>query len=112
MRAGIEAIKGALNGFGLLQAVQHFGLAGKMMKFNFAHFSIQEFLSFYHITQLPPDEELRALEEKFWRKIHSNMFAIHILLTKGQRSAFKQFLSGGDNMELANLGLTHCMVEK
>ena len=94
---GIEAIEGVLNGYGLLQAVQHFGLAGKTMTFNFVHFSIQEFLSAYHITQLPPDEELRVLEAKFWSDIHSNMFAMYISLTKGQRSAFKQFLSGGDD---------------
>ena len=94
---GIEAIEGGLNGFGLLQAVEHFGLAGKTMTFNFVHFSIQEFLSAYHITQLPPDEELRVLEAKFWSDIHSNMFAMYTSLTKGQRSAFKQFLSGGDD---------------
>ena len=93
----IEAIEGGLNGFGLLQAVEHFGLAGKTMTFNFVHFSIQEFLSAYHITQLPPDEELRVLEAKFWSDIHSNMFAMYTSLTKGQRSAFKQFLSGGDD---------------
>ena len=94
---GIEAIEGGLNGFGLLQAVEHFGIAGKTMTFNFAHFSIQEFLSAYHITKLPPDEELRVLEAKFWSDIHSNMFAMYTSLTKGQRSAFKQFLSGGDD---------------
>jgi len=37
---GLEAIEGALNGFGLLQAVQHFGFAGKTMTFNFVHLSI------------------------------------------------------------------------
>ncbi|XP_065913093.1 NACHT, LRR and PYD domains-containing protein 3-like isoform X2 [Dysidea avara] len=94
---GFEAIEGALNGFGLLQAVKHFGLAGKTMTFNFVHYSIQEFLSAYHITQLPPDEELRVLEAKFWSDIHSNMFAMYTSLTKGRRSAFKQFLSGGDD---------------
>ena len=94
---GVEAIEGGLNGFGLLQAVEHFGLAGKTMTFNFVHFSIQEFLSAYHITQLPPDEELRVLKAKFWSNILSNMFAMYTSLTKGQRSAFKQFLSGGDD---------------
>ena len=94
---GVEAIEGGLNGFGLLQAVEHFGLAGKTMTFNFVHFSIQEFLSAYHITQLPPDEELRVLKAKFWSDIHSNMFAMYTSLTKGQRSAFKQFLSCGDD---------------
>ena len=94
---GIEAIEGGLNGFGLLQAVEHFGIAGKKMTFKFVHYSIQEFLSAYHITKLSPDEELRVLEAKFWSDIHSNMFAMYTLLTKGQRSAFKQFLSGGDD---------------
>ena len=40
----VAAIPGAINGFGLLQAVQHFGLTGKTMTFNFLHASIQEFL--------------------------------------------------------------------
>ena len=93
---GLEGIEGALNGFGLLQAVQHFGLAGKTMTFNFVHFTIQEFLAAYHITQLPPDEELRVLEAKFWSDLHSNMFAMYTSLTKGQRSVFKRFLTGGD----------------
>ena len=97
MRAACPSIVGALDGFGLLQAVQHFGLTGKTMTFNFVHFSIQEFMAAHHITQLPPDEELRVLEAKFWSDIHSNMFAMYTSLTKGQRSAFKQFLSGGED---------------
>ena len=97
MRTACPSIEGALDGFGLLQAVQHFGLSGKTMTFNFVHFSIQEFMAAHHITQLPPDEELRVLEAKFWSDIHSNMFAMYTSLTKGQRSAFKQFLSGGED---------------
>jgi len=94
---GIEAIEGALNGFGLLNVIQHFGLAGKMMTFNFVHFSIQEFLAAYHITQLPPDKVLQVLKTKFWNDIHLNMFAMYTSLTKGQQPAFKQFLSGEDD---------------
>ena len=118
---GIEGIEGALNGFGLLQAIQHFGLTGKTMTFNFVHFSIQEFLAAYHISQLPPDEELRVLEAKFWSDIHSKMFTMYTSLTKGQRFAFKQFLSGRDNMiaiselflenQLKCLRLFHCFLE-
>ena len=36
------------------------------------------------------------IEANFWNIIHSNMFSIYISLTKGQRSAFKKFLSGGN----------------
>ena len=92
----IAAIPGAINGFGLLQAVQHFGLYAKTMTLNFIHFTIQEFLAAHYISNLPPNEELKVIEANFWSEIHSNMFSIYISLTKGQRSAFKQFLSGGN----------------
>ena len=88
----IAAIPGAINGFGLLQAVQYFGLTGKTMTFNFLHFSIQEFLAAHHVANLSPSKELKLLRKKFWSDIHSNMFAIYITLTKGQRPSFKQFI--------------------
>ena len=93
----ITGSTGTLSGFGLLQAIQHFGLTGQTMTFNFVHFSIQEFLAAYHVTQLSPHDELQVLKAKFWNKFCSNMFAMYTSLTKGQRPAFKQFLSGGDD---------------
>ena len=92
----IAANPGAINGFGLLQAVQHFGLYAKTMTLNFIHYTIQEFLAAHYISHLPPNEELRVIEANFWSNIHFNMFSIYISLTKGQRSAFKRFLSGGN----------------
>ena len=92
----IAAIPGAINGFGLLQAVQHFGLYAKIITLNFIHFTIQEFLAAHYIAHLPPNEELKVIEENFWSDIHYNMFTIYISLTKGQRSSFKTFLSGGN----------------
>ena len=91
----IAVIPGAINGFGLLQTIHHFGLTGNVMTFNFVHFSIQEFLAAYHITHLLPDKELQVLEAKFWSNLHSNMFAMYTSLTKCQWSAFKKFLSAG-----------------
>ena len=88
----IAAIPGAINCFGLLQAVQHFGFTGKTMTFNFLHFTIQEFLAAHHVASLSPSKELKILKSKFWSDIHSNMFAIYISLTKGQRVSFKQFI--------------------
>ena len=92
----IVAIPGAINGFGLLQAVQHFGLTGRTMTLNFVHSSIQEFLGAYYITKLPPNEELKIIKEKFWSDFHLNMFSMYIALTGGQHSSFKDFLSGGN----------------
>ena len=92
----IAAIPGAINGFGLLQAVQHFGLYAKTMTLNFIHFTIQEFLAAHYISHLPSNEELEVIEANFWNNTHFNMFSIYVSLTKGQQSAFKQFLSGGN----------------
>ena len=91
----IAATPGAINGFGLLQAVQHFGLYAKTMTLNFIHFTVQEYLAALYISHLPPNEELKVIEANFWSNIHFNMFSIYISLTKGQRSSFKKFLSGG-----------------
>ena len=117
----IAAIPAAINGFGLLQAVQHLGLYGKTTTVNFVHISIQEFLAAYHVANLSPQEELLILYEKFWSALHFNMFAIYVSLTKGQRPSFKQFLSGRDKTntisskflgnQLKCLRLYHCFYE-
>ena len=36
------------------------------------------------------------LEDKFWSVFHSNMFTFYVSLTKGQKTSFKRFSSGGD----------------
>ena len=116
----LTAIPGAINGFGLLQAVQHSGLI-ETTTINFLHFSIQEYLAAYHIANLPADEELKIIEEKFWSAIHFNMFSIYVSLTKGQRPSFKHFLCGGNksiiisdeflNNQLRSIRLYRCFHE-
>ena len=94
----VTGTREAINGFGLLQAIQHYHLTGKTVTFNFLHLTIQEYLAAYYIiTDLQPGEELCILHDHFWSDLHANMFAIYVTLTKGQRSAFKKFLSGGDD---------------
>ena len=92
----IEDIPGAINGFGLLQAVQHFGLTGETSTFNFIHFSIQEYLAAYCITNLPPLQELQILKDKFWLDNYLNTFTIYLALTKAQRPSFKNYISDGN----------------
>ena len=92
----IDQIPGALNGFGLLHAVQHFGIK-KNTTLNFVHFSLQEFLAAYHITYLPHYEEFCMLNENFMSGFYTNAFAIYVGMTKGQRPAFKQYLNGSSN---------------
>ena len=92
----IVSIPGTINGFGLLKVVEHYDIIkgeGTTITFNFLHFSIQEFLAAHHVANLPPSDELKILREKFFQSdIHSNMFAIYISITKGQRPCFKQFI--------------------
>ena len=88
----IEDIPGAINGFGLLQAVQHIDLTGNTITFNFLHLYIQEFLAAHHITTLSPKKEFKILRKKFWSDVHFNMFAMYVTHTKGQRPSFKRFI--------------------
>ena len=116
----MAAIPGGINGFGLLQAVEHFGFTGTITTINFLHFSIQEYLAAHHIANLPADEELKIIEEKFWSDNHFNMFSIYVSLTKGQGNSFKRFLRGGTYKTISDkflknqlqcLRLYHCFHE-
>ena len=90
----IASIPEAVNGFGLLQVVQHFSPTAKTKTFNFVHFSIQEYLAAYHIASLPPQKQKVVLDEKFWSDTHANMFSIYttLTLTKRQSKPLKEFL--------------------
>ena len=116
----VATIPGATNGFGLLQAVQHYGLTGTAMTFNFLHFTIQEFLAAHFIASLSPRDELKILREKFWDDIFFNTFAIYVTLTKGQQPSFKQFLKPsllerfkgfllGERVRISNQFLGDCL---
>ena len=88
----IDKIPGAINCFGLLQALQYPNIMVMTTMLSFVHFSLQEFLAAYHVTCLPYDDELSVLKEQFMSDIHSNMFAVYVGMTKGKRPAFKEYL--------------------
>lgn len=83
-----------IHGYGLLQAVQHFGMTQTELSFNFIHASVQEFLAAFKISTLPYDEELALLKEKFWTKSYQNTWMMYVGITHGQNKAFKHFLTG------------------
>ena len=90
----------AINGFGLLQAVEYAGRTSKSLSFNFIHLSIQEFLAAHHVTTLQPGKELSFLQKNFWNNpVYFNMFDIYVALTNGQRPSFKRFLQQPSLME-------------
>ena len=93
----IDKIPGAINCFGLLQAVQYPGIMKMTTMLSFVHFSLQEYLAAYHVTCLPYDDELSVLKENFMSDIHSNMFAVYVGMTKGKRPAFREYLRYGSS---------------
>ena len=93
----IDTFPGAINGFGLLQAVEYYSQDSMLMgaptkTLNFIHLSVQEFLAAYQITRLPPNEELEFIKTNFFLEDYSNVFSLYVGLTLGQRSCFKKFL--------------------
>ena len=83
----------AINGFGLLQAVEYAGRTSKSVSFNFIHLSIQEFLAAHHVTALSPNKELSFPQRNFWNNpVYFNMFDIYVALINGQQPSFKRFL--------------------
>ena len=72
-------IPGAINGFGLLQVVQHFSKrgAGTTVSFNFLHFTMQEFLAAFHVsdsTIISYEQQISLMEKTFWKGIYCFMW--------------------------------------
>ena len=101
----IDKVPGAMNGFGLLHAVESYSNLQKSLTLRFIHLSVQEYLAAYHITCLKQKKELTVLrrlfygrdtlqyEEEFRRDIiHLNVVQMYIELTKAQRPAFKEII--------------------
>ena len=60
----IDVTPGALNGFGLLQAVQHYPVkgAGVTVSFNFLHLTMQEFLAAWYISHCSIEQQKQSLK--------------------------------------------------
>ena len=91
----IDEISGAINCFGLLQAVKYPGIMGMATVLSFIHFSIQEFFAAYHVSCLPDNEALFELKENFMSEVHAHMFTVYVGMTKGKQKAFKEYLKCG-----------------
>ena len=63
----VNTTPGALNGFGLLQAVQHYPIkgVGTTVSFNFLHLTMQEFLAVWYISHCPVEQQVQLLEQSF-----------------------------------------------
>ena len=62
----IQYIPGAINGFGLLHAVESYSKLQKSLTLRFIQLSVQEYLAAYHIICLQQNEELIVLRRLFY----------------------------------------------
>ena len=91
-------IPGAFNGFGLLQAVQHYlktGQPGVTVSFNFLHFTMQEFLAALHVSDasvIPYEQQLSLMETTFWKSTFNFMWMMYVGINGVNSKTFMEFL--------------------
>ena len=77
----IDSIPGAINGFDLLQTVQHYcqkGAAGTDMSFMFLHFTMQEFLAAFYVSTLQNDQQSLWIKRTFWNSHFNFMWMMYV----------------------------------
>ena len=91
-----NSIRGAFNGFGLLQVVEYLPKigAGPNFSFNFLHFTMQEFLAALHVSDItvcPFEQQTSLMEATFWDGMYNFMWMMYVGIN-GINSQVMQFL--------------------
>ena len=99
----VDTIPGAFNGFGLLQAVQHYPIkgAGTTVSFNFLHLTMQEFLAAWYISHCSVEQQVHLLKQsfmkfKFWDELdnsNARMWQMYVGIVGVNCDAWVQFTS-------------------
>ena len=76
----VDDTPGAINGLGLLQAVQQYCLkgAGKTTSLNFLHFTMQEYLAALHVSTLPSEQKSVLIKNTFWDHRFNFMWMMYV----------------------------------
>ena len=95
----IDETVGAINGFGLLQAVEHYphkeAAAGTTMSFNFLHYTMQEFLAALHVSTLPSEQQSSLMKETFWDHHYNFMWTMFVGIVGVKSDAFVNLVTEG-----------------
>ena len=93
----VDETVGAINGFGLLQAVQHYPSegAGTTTSLNFLHYTMQEFLSALHVSNLPSEQQSSLMNETFWDGHYNFMWMMFVGIVGIKSDIFVNFVSKG-----------------
>ena len=86
---------GAINGFGLLQAVKHYSFkgAGTTTSFNFLHYTMQEYLAALHVSNLPSEQQSSLMKETFWDGHYNFMWMMFVGIVGINSDIFVNFVS-------------------
>ena len=91
--------KGAINGYGLLQAVEHLphegSAAGKATSLNFLHYTMQEFLGALHVSNLPSEQQSSLMNKTFWNGHYNFMWMMFVGIVGIKSDIFVNFTSEG-----------------
>ena len=93
----IDETVGAINGFGLLQAVEHYPHkgVGKTTSFNFLHYTMQEFLAALHVSTLTTQQQSSLMEKTFWDGHYNFMWMMFVGIVGVKSNVFINFISKG-----------------
>ena len=93
----VDETVGAINGFGLLQAVEHYPNkgAGTTTSFNFLHYTMQEYLAALHVSNLPSEQQSSLIEKTFWGGQYNFMWMMFVGIVGIKSDIFVDFLSKG-----------------
>ena len=90
----VRTMPGAINGFGLLQAVQHYPKrgAGRTTSVNFLHFTMQEYLAALHVSRLPSEQQSSLMKKTFWNGHFSFMWMMYVGIVGVKSNTFASFI--------------------
>ena len=110
----VDTVPGAINGFGLLQAVQHYPKrgVGRTTSVNFLHFTMREYLAALHVSRLPSEEQSSLMKKTFWDGQFSFMWMMYVGIVGVKSEAFEAIaVPDIYNDKLKCLHLFQCYVE-
>ena len=93
----IDKTVGGINGFGLLQAVEHYPHkgVGTTKSFNFLHYTMQEFLAALHVSTLPSERQSSLMKSTFWDCEFNFMWMMFVGIVGVKSDIFVDFISKG-----------------
>ena len=95
---------GAINGFGLLQTVQHYPQvgAGETASFNFLHYTMQEFLAAFYVSTLSDEKQSSLMDGTFWEERFNFMWMMYVGIVGTKSKLFTDFISKGNVFKRKN----------